>query len=110
MSGRNGKSLAIAISSCDFPHKFPAANLVSSNGNSGNLALAMLLETSFPLTSAQWLGCGSTVVRMWLGYGSDVAQIWLGCGSECGSDVARTWHVFSDVAEKVWHKLRERGC
>ena len=32
---------------------------------------------------------------MWLGYGSDVARMWLG--------------VFSDVADKVWQKLRERG-
>ena len=53
----------------------------------------LLLETSFPLTSAKisdvaqlWFGCGSDMGRMWLGRGSDVARIWLGCGS----DVART--------------------
>ena len=54
-----------------------------------------MLETSFPFTSAKI----SDVAWMWLGYGSDVARMWLGCRSD----------VFSDVIEKVWQKLRERG-
>ena len=43
------------------------------------------------------------MARMWLGCGSDVARMSLGCRSDVASD------VFSDVAEKVWQKLRERG-
>ena len=36
---------------------------------------------------------------MWLGCDQDVARMWLGCRSD----------VLSDVGEKVWQKLRERG-
>ena len=59
----------------------------------------LVLKTSFPSTSAKI----SDVARIWLGCGSDVAQMWLGRVFGCRSD------AFSDVAEKVWQKLRERG-
>ena len=47
---------------------------------------------------------------MWFGRGSDVVRTWFGCGL----DVVRMWvrggsHVFSDLVQTVWQKLRESG-